>query len=462
MKGVHKFGLMILAGLTLSGAGCTGGGGSTTGGNTTGTGTTGATTGTTNGAKVDTGESINIAVFQGGYGIDFFQKSANEWMDKTGTAANLEGNPRIWDQLRPQFVSGDVPDITWPGWGMDYWGLVYDDQLMDLNEALDSPPYGQTEGKWRDAFDPGLLKLGQYEGKQYMLPFHININGWWYNKKVFDANGWTPPKTFDELLALNDKIKAKGLAPITYQGKYPYYMLYGFIYAWTVSDGGESAWKACQNMEEGAWKSPSVLKAAQMVETLRKRGDFMKGSAGLDHTTSQLEFLKGKAVMIPCGTWLYSEMENVMPKGTQIEFMLPPTVAGGQGDPGAVLVATEPFVVPAKAKNPVGGIDYYKYITTPEKAKEFVEAKGTLMGIKVADGAKYPPHLVTPAKLFGEAKYKWNAEFRTWYKDFASKAESLMSKLLDGRITPQEFCDQMEGLAKALRNDASIIKHKVE
>lgn len=458
MKGVTKFGILALAGLAMALSGCNGGGGG---------GTTGSTAATAGGDSdgvpaLSKGNGIDIAVFQGGYGIDMFQKAADEWSEKSGQPAKVEGNPRIWEQLRPRFVSGDVPDITWPGWGMDYWALVYDDQLLDLNSSLDSPAYGQTEGKWRDNFDADLLKLGQDEGKQYMLPYHVNINGWWYNKGVFDANGWTPPKNFDELIALNDKIKAKGLAPITYQGQYPFYMLYGFIYAWTVSDGGEDVWKSCVNLDEGAWKSPSVLKAAQMVDALRKRGDFLNGSLALDHTQSQLEFLKGKAVMIPCGTWLYSEMANVMPKDAKIEFMLPPTVPGGKGDPGAVMVAIEPFVVPAKAKNAAGGVDYYKYLTSPEKAKEFVEAKGTLMAIKVADGAKYPPHLVTPAKLFGEAKLKWQAEFRTWYKDFATKAETSMSQLLAGKITPEQFCDRMEADAKAVRDDASIIKHRVE
>lgn len=450
MKGVNTFAWTGLAGLAFLMVGCNGGGG-----------TAGGTT-TTTGGGPGTGKSIEVAAFQGGYGIDRFQTAAEEWSKETGNTAKVEGNPRIWEQLRPRFVSGDVPDVTWPGWGMDYWGLVYDNQLMDLNAALDTPAYGEKEGKWRDSFDSQLLKIGQYEGKQYMLPYHVNINGWWYNKKVFTENGWTPPKTWAEMIALNDRIKAKGLAPITFQGQYPFYMLYGFIYPWIISGGGMDAWLACSNLEPGAWKSPAVLEAARKVDELRKRGDFMKGSLGLDHTTSQLEFLKGKAVMIPCGTWLYSEMENVMPAGTEIEFMLPPTLTGGKGDPTAVMVAIEPWVVPAKAKNPEGGIDYYKFLTSPAETKKFVEEKGTLMAVKVPEDAKYPPHLVKPAEVFNASQTKWQAEFRSWYKDFAQKAEDAMSELLGGKITPEQFCDKLEKAAEEVRNDSSIVKHKVE
>ena len=61
-----------------------------------------------------------------------------------------------------------------------------------------------------------MLKLGQFNGKQYELPFHFNILGWWYNPDVFTKHGWAVPKTFNDLLALCPKIKAAGIAPITY------------------------------------------------------------------------------------------------------------------------------------------------------------------------------------------------------------------------------------------------------
>lgn len=405
---------------------------------------------------------IEVIAFKGGYGTDFFEKAGTEWAEKNKTTAKVDGDPKVWEQLKPRFVSEDVPDVTWPGWGMDYWGLVADDQLMDLNAALDTPAYGQTTGKWRDSFDPGLLKMGAYEGKQYMMPYHVNLNGWWYNPKMFKDNGWTVPKTYKELLALNDKVKAKGIAPLTFQGQYPYYMLFGFVYPWIISSGGIEAWNDCQNLVPGAWKAPAVLEAAKRVAELRDRGDFMKGSLALNHTDSQMEFLKGKAAMIPCGTWLHAEMLNVMPKDASMEFMGVPQLDGGKGDPTALQVAIEPWVVPAKAKNAAGGIDYYKYITSPEKAKEFIETKGTLMAVKGVEGAKYPDFLVAAAKLFDESKTKWSAEVKLWYPELGKEAENALAALIDGKITPEQFCDRCEAAAEKVRKNPDIVKHKVE
>ena len=59
---------------------------------------------------------LDVACFQGGYGIDFFEKCAREY--ETGhpdVKVNIQGNPRIWEQLVPRFASNKVPDLCWPG-----------------------------------------------------------------------------------------------------------------------------------------------------------------------------------------------------------------------------------------------------------------------------------------------------------------------------------------------------------
>lgn len=84
---------------------------------------------------------VEVAVFQGGYGIDFFEQAARDYeAAHPGAKVKVWGNPRVWEQLRPRFVAGSPPDVTWPGWGMDYWAMVYDGQLLALDEALSQPP----------------------------------------------------------------------------------------------------------------------------------------------------------------------------------------------------------------------------------------------------------------------------------------------------------------------------------
>lgn len=403
---------------------------------------------------------VEVAVFQGGYGIDFFEQAARDYeAAHPGAKVKVWGNPRVWEQLRPRFVAGSPPDVTWPGWGMDYWAMVYDGQLLALDEALSQPP-AEGEGTWRDTFEPELLKLGQYEGKQYMLPYHYNMNGWWYDPNVFEKNGWTPPATFEELLALAEKIKAKGIAPLTFQGKYPYYMISGFLFPWAISAGGIEALDAAQSLEPGAWNSPAFLKAAEMIAMLRDRGLFQNGAIGMSHTESQTEFLQGRAAMIPCGTWLHSEMREVMPPNAKMRFMLPPPLKDGH-DPTNINIGIEPWVIPIKGKHSKDGIEFFRFMTSLTNAKKFVEQKGTLMSIRGSDQANLPEHLIEPAKAFANSEAIWSVEYRLWYPTLGKETENAMASLLSGEITPQQFVNRCEAEAERVRNDATVPKRKI-
>ncbi len=408
---------------------------------------------------------VEFASFDGGYGIDFFQQAAKEYNEKhPDVEVKVWGSNRVWEQLQPRYVSGDVPDMAWNGWGMDEWKLLYEDQLTDLNSALETPGADGT-GKWRDAFEEKFMVLGQNDGKQYLMPYHVNLNGWWYNPVLFKKKGWTVPKTYEDLLMLCATIKKDGIAPITFQGQYPYYMWSGFLIPWTISAGGIEAYDAMQQMKPGAWNSPAALRAAERVAELRDKGYFQSGAIGLSHTQSQTEFLNNKVAMIPCGSWLYSEMKEQIPsiKATdpdagEMEFMLPPVPADAK-DSTALGIGIEPFSIPAKAKHPNEAIDYFKYITSKEKAQQFVKEKSTLMAIKGANDIELPPLLQAPAKALADSKVVWMTQYRNWYKDFDTEAQNAFTAFFNKEITAKQFVDRCEAAAEKVRSDPDITKH---
>ncbi|MFZ4506995.1 MAG: extracellular solute-binding protein [Fimbriimonas sp.] len=404
------------------------------------------------------GPVVDVVAFKGGYDIDFYAKAAQELQDKTGTAQfKVSGNPRVWEQLRPRFIAGTPPDLAFPGWDMGYWALVYENQVTPWDEALQEKAYG-TETKWLDTFEPSLLRLGQYEGKQYLMPYYFSMNGWWYDPTLFAKNGWTAPKNWTELLALCEAAKAKGIAPITFQGKYPYYMITGFLFPWVISAGGIQALDDAQALKPGAWNSPAMLEAANRIDELRKKGYLQPGATAMSHTESQMEFVQNRALMIPCGTWLNSEMKNVMPKGFKMAYFNPPTLDGGK-DASNVSVGIEPWIIPSKAKNPKPGIELFRYMTSLDKAKQFVREKGTFTAIKGSDQTELPEHLKDAATAFRASKAVWSVEYIQWYPKLGKESQDAMSSLLNGEITPQQFCDRCEAAATEARNDKSLPKH---
>lgn len=407
-----------------------------------------------------TGE-VEVVAFKGGYDIDFYAQSGEEFSQKNpGLKVTVSGDPKVWDTLRPRFVAETPPDLCFPGWGLDHWSLAEEGQLLTLDDALNGKSF-DGKSTWRDTFEPSILKLGQKDGKQYVLPYYFNVMGWWYDPGFFKEKGWTVPTTYDELLVLCGKIKAAGVAPITFQGQYPYYMIEGMLLPWCMRIGGYEAIKAAENMEPGAWKSDAMLKAAGMIVELRDKGFFEEGAVAMNHTESQTEFLNRKAAMIPCGTWLDSEMRKTKPANAKMEFFLPP-LPEGSGDPTAVLIGIEPWMIPAKAKNPTGAIEVFKYMTSLEKAQQFVKEKSTLMAIAGSSDVDLPEALVVPAKLFKDSKTVWAVPYRQWYPAFQTELENSVTAMLNKELTPAQFCDRVEAAAQKLRDDPNIPKHKME
>lgn len=404
---------------------------------------------------------LEVASFEGGYGLDFFEDAARQY-EKTHPNVKIKvwGNPRIWEQLRVRFNQGDVPDLCWPGWGMDTWALVADGRVTEMDKYLDTNAYGRNV-KWKDTFIPGMLDRGKLNGHYYIMPFNNNVFGWWYNVKMFKQHGWTPPKTYGELLTLCDKIKKAGVAPLTYQGKYPAYMIRGFMIPWVISSGGMQAYTDAQNLEPGAWKSPAFLQATRMMAELRDKGYFQKGAMGMTHTGSQMEFLLGKAAMIPCGTWLGSEMKTQIPPGFEMEYINPPVIEGGKGDPSVVSTGIETWIIPKDAKHPDQAADFFKFMTSLDMARKFVVQKNTLMSIKGADETDLPKDLVAPARAMREAKTTYGTEFAEWYRKMNDGIEAAVADLLNGVTTPEQCCDAMEAAAEACRKDKSVPKHRI-
>jgi N-acetylglucosamine transport system substrate-binding protein len=405
---------------------------------------------------------LEVASFQGGFGLDFFEYAAREYEKAhPNVKINLWGNPRVWEQLRPRFIKGNPPDLSWPGWGMDYWGLVAEGKVLPMDKYLETKAYGQDK-KWIDTFDMRLLNKGKYEGHYYIMPYNQNVFGWWYNVDMFKQHGWQPPKTYDELLVLCEKIKNAGIAPITFQGRYPAYMLRGFLFPWAISEGGLQAFNDAQNLKPGAWKSPAFLKAANMVAELRDKGYFQKGAMGMSHTEAQMEFVLGRAAMIPCGTWLGSEMKDQLPAGFHMAFINPPVIEGGKGDPTITSAGVETWIIPMDGKNHDIAADFFKFMTSLDMAKKFVIQKNTLMAIKGSDDQKLPPDLVGAAQCAAKASALWDADYANWYQTMRKDIESAMAALLNKEKTPEQALDAMEKIAQATAKDTSIPKHKVE
>lgn len=328
---------------------------------------------------------LNIAVFQGGYGREYWDSIAAEFMnDYPGTKINITASPKIAELVRPKIVAGNPPDFMYIS-GSDNTpildGLIKDKALLHLTDLFnsESPDDGLP---LKVKILPGVLgsrSSSPYgDGKIYLAPYNFGVMGLWYNKDFFDGKGIAPPKTWDELFAANEIAKENGRALFTYQGLYPGYLEEMLVPA-IFSAGGQGALDQFFNYDPEFWKSDSFRKAWGLLETIATEDNgLMKGTVALNHTQSQTAFLQGKAMFMPNGTWFEDEMKDApREEGFQFGFLGVPALEDGKQV--LALSNVEQMVIPAKAKNPELAKEFMKYLYTTKSIKLNAEkAKGVL------------------------------------------------------------------------------------
>ncbi|MFJ4620738.1 ABC transporter substrate-binding protein [Streptomyces sp. NPDC088812] len=223
------------------------------------------------------------------------------------------------DALPVQFAAGNAPALTQK--------LAQSGQVADLEKQL------QDLGVY-DQLEPAAVSTikALYGGKVEVLPYEYNIEGIFYNKKIFTDNGLSVPGTWDELVAAAAKLEAKGIQPFSASGQQGWpitRLVSGYLYRSLGPD-------ALEDVAEGKAEltDPEYVKAAQQVADLGKKGYFGKGVGSIDYDTSLNQFLTGKAGMLYMGSWalanIADEKQNTV-GAENIGFMPFPAVTGGKG-----------------------------------------------------------------------------------------------------------------------------------
>lgn len=397
--------------------------------------------------------------FSGGFGHAYIQYAADLFAKvHPGSSMSVEGIQGVGEKLRPRFVGGNPPDcIDNSGAGsLDMGALMSEGQLLDLAPLMDAPSL-DTPGKTvKETLFPGSQAGGMMDGKQVALNIAYSVGGIWYSKTLFEEKGWTYPSTWEEMMALCETIKGTGMSPWTYQGKYPGYMIFGVLQGMIFKRGGIQPMIDIDNLVDGIWSTAPIADSVKEIYTLAENDYIMPGTEGLNHTESQAEWLKGKAAFIPCGAWLENEMKTSTPETFKM-------VMGEVPGPGHAVLAEggEPFIVPAKAKNPIAGLEFLRCLISKESAKYFAVNISSMMpvvggteGVKVSDGMQSAIGVVEAA---GVNTFPF-MRYGSWYGDMNKAVDALMGQLLTKQITPDQFIESAQKEADKVKADPEVTK----
>ncbi len=122
----------------------------------------------------------------------------------------------------------------------------------------------------------------------------------------------------------------------------------------------------------------------------------------------------------------------------------------------------EPFIVPAKAKNPAGGMEQLRIMLSEASSKSFTTNtkslsafNGGTAGIELSDGLKSGV-----AALEKAGTNVVNPRLQDWYVKLQKEQIGVagLGEMMAGRATPAETIKKIQGFADAAAKDQSI-KH---
>src|SRR5215217_5925823 len=399
---------------------------------------------------VDPAAPLDVVIFKGGFGDDYAIYVNEKMYNKLYPDAQITyaGIQRLGEQLQPRFVAGNPPDvIDNSGAGnLDNAALVAEGQLADLADLMAAPSY-DTEGKtFAETLVPGSQESGIFDGKQLLLNWALTAYGIWYRSSYMEAKGYEYPQTWDEMLALCEEIKGSGVAPWVTTGVHPQYVRQ-FVFDQMLWKHDPQAMLDVENLEADAWKAPAVTEVLEALYQLAERGYLLEGWEGLDHIQSQNEWLQGKAVFIPVGTWLENEMKDSIPPDFNMAIAPTPSLPGDKIPfEGIFAGGGEPFIVPSKGKNVQGGKEWLRLLFSKEGGKFFAESTKSLStvvgsGEGLALGSAFASTQEAIAAAGGNT---YVTRYQDWYKQFGEDVKAQMAELLQKQISIEEFQDAVQ------------------
>lgn len=359
----------------------------------------------------------------------------------TYTLANTQQRPAI--ELR--WKSGNPPDVDvviFNGQVPETHDYVKNGMLLDLTDALRGKlPDGTV---WEESILPSFKPFLQYEGRYYAVPMDAVVMLFHYNKDIFERYNLQEPRTWDDLLAVAQKLKDAGVTPFAVTGTFtPYMGLY-----WDhllLRMVGPEAVKAVLFGGTSIKENPGFLKAAKMLRELVDRGYFLKGFEGVDFTTAQMEFFKGNAAMILMGTWLVGEMKDSIPPGFRLGLFPFPEVPGGQGDQAGLFGTTFTYSVAKASKVSDLAVEMLRRAATKEQQAKRVEALQTASPYKGVPAPKDLPGIDRILESAGQSPMHLYYSYGViWDKERSDAWYNPVGKLFMKKLTPEQMLEEID------------------
>ena len=199
-----------------------------------------------------------------------------------------------------------------------------------------------------------------FDGKQYALPYSYYQWGVYYRKDIYDANGISVPKTYDEFLDNCKKLKANGIASVAIGTKYLWTAAGWFDYINLRTNGLD--YHIDLMLGKTKYTDEGVVNTFKNWARAVDAGCFMDDHQNYSWQEAQAPLINGEAASYLIGNFIVPNL----PEETQSQldfYQFPPI------DPNLELgedAPTEIIFMPANAQNVENGKKFMAFFAQPE------------------------------------------------------------------------------------------------
>ncbi|MFB2580016.1 ABC transporter substrate-binding protein [Herbiconiux sp. P15] len=335
------------------------------------------------------------------------------------------------DALPVLFAAGNTPQLA--------------KDLNDSGQILDIEATFADLGVSDDLLPAATSTIGSLYGSVIALPTEFNVEGIWYNKQLLEANGITPPTTWDELTEAAATLKAAGVQAFSASGEqgWPITRLVGNYLFRTI--GADALQKVADG--EAKLTDPEYVEAAAAVAELGAQGYFGEGVGSIDYDTALNTFTSGDAAFFYMGSWALSAFNDAETNeigADNIGFVAFPDVEGGAGssDQLAANVGV-PIMVSKKAYNDEVGA--WLTCIADNYGSSSLGDQGVLSGFAVTDDTVEVPPLTSELQTTIDSSGDSVLWFEALFSAQATTAsQTNAAQLVTGAITPEQFMELVQ------------------
>jgi raffinose/stachyose/melibiose transport system substrate-binding protein len=354
----------------------------------------------------------------------------------------LQDTAVVISQFQTAAAAHKAPDIQYLWNGIYHMESVWLGYLRPLNGLVNADVLKASQPTLLSHYGDNIYRLGWYP-----LPMI-----WCYNKDLFDKAGLDadkPPKTWDDLLAACDKLKAKGIAAIGggIQDGYWGEWYFGHALAQNVDSTGEVI-----DLFTGVrdFRDPKYHEHWVRLEDLKKHGF-------LNPDMSSLELYPGIDLIASGKLAMGESIGSRVPKDSKtskgrIGTMVMPVYGKGKMA-GIPILDAQGLGISTDSKDPKAAAAFLEYLQSPERLQAFWEKTGWIPANSTFDTSVIKDEVVkTMWKDFGQSPnipYISNLVPGQFYDQALLPAAQ---QVVQGKITGAQAGDLAAKVAKEWRD----------